>query len=94
MPPLQALVKQRQKSFLQKIIDERKNINDDPFMFVYTLTLAHNRRMSKYINDVLNTVNHIELSLVKLKHVIYSSTRTKYITYRGINVSLMYLMYM
>jgi hypothetical protein len=87
-PPLQSLIKEKQSRFFRKMLQQRSDMEDDPFMFVYELTCTGNRRMSRYIADVMNTSNHADVGTVKLKESISASQRSKLVTYNLINNDL------
>ena len=62
MPPLYALVKQRQCDFINKMISERSAMLDDPFMFALRLTQENNAVMYRYINNVINVPDHVSIA--------------------------------
>ena len=59
VPPLQALVKQRQRDFFTKMIAERSLLYDNPFHFAFEFTRNSNVVADRYINNVLSVDNHI-----------------------------------
>ena len=81
LPPLQALVRHKQKLFFRKMFEERQTMDDDPFMFAMKLTRTNNMRMARCIAAVLGDVNHIGISLNSIKEKIATSNGTKYMTY-------------
>ena len=88
MPNLEALVKHKQAAFIRNAIRERSDIPDDPLMFALKLTRDSNRRMSRYIDSLLQVDNHIAQD----KETLYQSVRlcdsTRFLTYKVINPSL------
>ena len=88
MPPLQALVKDKQQSFFNWILDERHDMNDDPFMFVWRLTQVSNRKMFNYIENVLSDTDHVGTAGWLLRDKVRRSDRTKSTTYMEINPEL------
>ena len=57
-PSLRALLKSRQKAFFEKMLKERENMMDDPFMHVLRLSTAKNPKMSSYITSLKLNTNH------------------------------------
>ena len=83
MLPLKALVLQKQKIFLDKMLRERSEMEDDPLMFALKLTENRNPKMNKCINDLKNRVNYADVNTVK--HYVANSTTTRFVTYTNIN---------
>ena len=88
MPPLQALVKDKQQLFFSRILNERHDMNDDPFMFVWRLTQVSNRKMFNYIENVLSDTDHVGTAGWLLRDKVRRSDRTKSTTYMEINPEL------
>ena len=87
-PSLDALIKSRQKTFFEKMILERENMEDDPLMHSIRITRNENPVLSRYIDSLLNHEGDIiETDLKNRMRRVQSSTRTKSITYRLINPS-------
>ena len=86
MPPLKVLVLQKQNIFLNKMIRERSDMEDDPLMFALNLTEKQNRKMNKYINIVKNRTNTEDINVVKQS--IENGTTTRLTTYFNINGDL------
>ena len=84
-PSLRALVKSRQKAFFKKMVEERDNMLDDPFMHVLRITKAKNKKMSSYLESLRKCDDFIERDRVERIERVRSSERTKSITYRSIN---------
>ena len=88
LPTLESFIKSRQSNFLKNIMIERQGMEDDPLMFVLELTRTGNRRMTRYIDNVCSTDNHIADAINNLHDQVNESQRTKFITYREINPDL------
>ena len=86
-PSLRALIKSQQKTFFEKMIKERENMVDDPFMHVYRLTMAKNSKMAAYIRSLSTCADFIEADRRERIDRVQSSTRTKSATYTTINPS-------
>ena len=85
MPPLQALVQQRQFNFLSKTILERQDLADDPFMHVMHLTRRHNRPLARKIDLLLSVSDHVTQGVRALQERVRQSPRTRARTYRELN---------
>ena len=86
-PVFNAVVKSRQKSFIQKIIVERSDMTDDPLMFALKTTQKENPKMKKYIDSLLSCDDFLKQDKSERIERVQSSTRTKLITYKSINSS-------
>ena len=84
-PSLRALLKSRQKVFLEKMVKERENMDDDPFMHVLRLTMSNNTTMAAYIRSLQTCPNFIDADKRARIERVRSSTRTKSATYASIN---------
>ena len=87
-PSIRALIKSRQKSFFEKMVAERENMNDDPFMHILRLTMSKNSMLSSYINHLYNCDDFIEADKLARSERIRTSSRTKSATYLSLNPSL------
>ena len=88
-PTLEALVRQRQKKFLENMIAERSTMEDDPLMFALKLTENDNPNMHRYIQHLLSEpASVVKRSLSAIKSRVMSSSQTKAITYRTFNPDL------
>ena len=83
MPPLAAVVKQRQCNLLHKMINARTG--DHPFMFALHMAKTFDPILSRYIDNVLSNPDHIGSAKRVLYHRIATSNRSKFVTYRTIN---------
>ena len=86
-PPLKSYIKNRQKIFLSKAIEERQCLSDDPLMFSININKHCNTKTWKYIHHVISN-EHINSGIESLKQSVHSSTKTKMKTYLTINPSL------
>ena len=84
-PSLRALIKSRQKVFLEKMIKDRENMVDDPFMHVLRLSMANNTKMATYIRSLHTCPDFIEADKRARIERVRSSNRTKCTTYTMIN---------
>ena len=80
------LVKQKQKTFFQKMLQERSELWDDPFLFSIELAKENDTTLYSYIKDLVESqVQLVEGSVQELKENSRSSERSKFKTYREIN---------
>ena len=70
------------------MIDERKDMADDPLMFALGMTRGENQVMHRYITQVMEEGNILENDATRRKERIMSSENTKPTTYRMINPHL------
>ena len=88
-PSLEAAIRQRQRKFLQRMKNERKELNDDPLMFALDLTERENVSMHRYLTGVLGEAGDIVENDIRLrKERILSSQRTRATIYRQMNPEL------
>ena len=86
LPPLKALVKQRQKKFFKCMWTERRDMNDDPLSFVLHLVKDSRICTRNYIEDLLESEsNDVSEGSNKLIQDIISSDSSKCIYYVTIN---------
>ena len=86
---LKALIRHRQKKFLESMINERQNIDGDPLMFALEITEQENIVMHRHIQNLLTTPDNIlETNISAVKERIMSSQKAKAITYRELNPDL------
>ena len=85
MPPLSALIKHKQAMCIRKLIQTRRDIANDPFMFAFELTRTGNHRMYNHINSILEGDTSLETALSNLRANIQASDKTKCVTYSRIN---------
>ena len=87
MPPLKVLVLQKQSTFINKMVQERSDMDDDPLIFALNLTEKLNPKMRKCINDLKCRTNYDDMNTVK--HYVVNATTTRYTTYTNINNDMM-----
>ena len=84
-PSLRALIKSRQKAFFEKMVKERENMVDDPFMHVMRLTTSKNAKMAAYIKLLNYCPDSIEADRRARIERVRSSSRSKFATYFTVN---------
>ena len=84
-PSLRALIKSRQKAFFEKMVKERENMVDDPFMHVMRLTTSKNAKMAAYIKSLNDCPDFIEADRRARIDRVRSSSRSKFATYFTVN---------
>ena len=85
-PPLVDLVKQKQKQFFQKIVSDRNEMKDDPFIFCIDLAISNKTSQGLYIKQLLGaTCDYKQNGLERIKTEVKSSEKTKYVTYVRMN---------
>ena len=87
MSPSAAVVKQRQYNLLHKLINARTGDQQDPFMFALHMAKTFDPILSRYIDNVLSNPDHIGSTKRVLYHRIATSNRSKFVTYRTINLN-------
>ena len=88
-PSLEAVIRSRQKKFLETKINERAAIPGDPLMYALSLTHEENPSTSRYITELLSHQgNLLQTDINQRKTRIRTSERSKIITYRCINPTL------
>ena len=91
--PLTGMVKNRQKKFFAKMVEERSDMNDDPFMHVLGITQDANKSMWKYIRSITDSdedFDFVEDEVAKIKNTIINRpvSATKFQTYQTLNPTL------
>ena len=87
-PSLRALIKSKQKAFFQSMINERKDMWDDPFMHAVRLTRDKNRSMNVYLERLQNCDDFIRKDRDERVERVRTSERTKSVTYRAVNPTM------
>ena len=88
-PSLNALVKSRQKKFFKRMISERNDMLDDPFIHSIRITRADNSSLMNYIDQLVdNEEDFVAVDIDKRKEYVRASNRTKSITYVSVNPTL------
>ena len=80
-PTLASFVKQQQKNFFNRIIENRRDNEDDPLMYVMGIVQRRNTPAWKYIRQILDNDNSILKDIEKTKERIIATDSSKYITY-------------
>ena len=88
LPSVAARVISAQQKLVNKLLNDRKDITDDPFMAVWNLCSVENTRGIQYLRSVLSGGDHIILHIETRKQSIRNSIRTKSRTYSEINPEL------
>ena len=86
MLPLPVLIRKKQHAFLQKMVSERSQMDDDPLMFAMNLSKA-NRSLHDYMMRVKDDFSE-ELEYGKMCSTMRDSTSTRYTTYITMNPDL------
>ena len=85
-PSLNALVKSKQKKFFKRMITERNDMLDDPFIHSIRITRADNPSLMNYIDQLVDYEEDIvAVDIDKRKEYVRASNRTKCITYVSVN---------
>ena len=85
-PSFEATVRSLQQKFFKKMIEQRKDMTDDPLMWALEMTRLENPAMSRYINRLVNDEEDIIASdLASRVDRVTTSSLSKVITYRTIN---------
>ena len=80
MLPLPAVVKQRQYDFLYKAMNAGHLKLEDPLMFAISLTRLHNRKLTRCIDTILTTLNHMETTKNVMYQKLNVSNRSSFCT--------------
>ena len=89
MPPLHALLAQKQFNFLESAIEKRINMEDeDPFMFVWSLLKRYHMPLSQKVDNILQQSDHVNKSMNDLMRTVSTSERTKSVLYCRLNPGL------
>ena len=89
LPPLKALVAQRQRHFFKKMWAERGNMIDDPFRYAIFLTKNSNNSTSRYLNDLIdNDFDDIGQAMNSLYQEVNNSQKSKCTYYKEINPNM------
>ena len=81
LPSLKAKTRAIQKRFFSKILEERRNMTDDPFMYVWKLVRDTGAPTTRYIKEVLGENDVISADLVNRINMLNISERSKFVTY-------------
>ena len=82
-PPVEAVIKHRQKSLLKRIWAERRHMHDDPFAHAMRIVLASRYVTSTYVTQLLEEDEDVvALAVQRLQEGIQGSTSSRRVTYR------------
>ena len=84
-PPIKSYIRNRQKLFFSKALEERQGFTDDPFMFA--MKLIEHSKTDTYIHTIISQ-EHINSGIDILKQSVRNSQKTKMKTYITLNPSL------
>ena len=88
-PPLQDLVKSRQRKFFSKIWQERSLMDDDPLVLVINTVLQARYNTRNYINGMIHeSIDDIRMAKEKLQYNIINSDSSRKVTYHEMNPDL------
>ena len=89
MPPLNALLAQKQYNFLESALEKRINMEDeDPFMFVWSLLRQYHVPLSQKVDSILQQPDHVNKGMNDLMRTVSTSDRTKSVLYCRLNPGL------
>ena len=87
-PSLQAKVKNIQQKFLSRMLRDRGGIPDDPFYNIWNICKEARTNGAVYLQNVLDTNDHVIMDIARRKSVVSSSERSKCKTYCDLNPDL------
>ncbi len=88
-PPVESLVKSRQRNFFKKMWYDRGNMVDDPLKFVMDLATSTRYSTRSYVLGLLQeNIDDIQLGMDKVRDDIMVSQSSRKTTYREINPDL------
>ena len=90
LKPLAAIVRARQKKFLDKMREKRGEMDDDPLIHALNIAQQHHKPMWKYIESTINGHDFVADEVSKIKDSINSTamSATKFQTYLSMNPML------
>ena len=89
LPPVAAIIKDKQKRFFQTMLRARSTMTDDPFMYCLNLTLNSRNKTARYMTSVLDYQGDVlTLALDRVRHNVLTSTSSKRQAYVLMNPSL------
>ena len=88
--PLTGLVKNRQKTFFEKMASRSdvQDDDDDPFSHVMSITKELHKPMQTYIDSIVNGGDVAKEELERIKLSVTNATGTKFRTYMSLNPEL------
>ena len=88
-PPIEKLIKQRQRKFFRNMIRERRHYDDDPLMFAVNKILNSNTHTSRYIKELIdNDVDDVRVAMTDLKQRLLLNNSSRRVVYKEINPDL------
>ena len=87
LPSVQAMVREKQARFLQRM-STRQGMLGDPLGFALELTRQDNRVMNSHLEQVMNAPDHIRTDKEELMERVRSNEGSKYRTYCELNPEL------
>ena len=87
---VQSVIKDKQRIFFTKMVNDRYPLQDDPLGFVLKLILNSTSATSNYLHNIINdNTNYCQQDLANLKYNIMQSNSSRRVTYRStMNVEL------
>ena len=85
-PPLNALIKSKQRKFFKSMFTERTTMLDDPLGFVLQLVLASRYNTSKILHKLINDnyINDCQNELQEIKNKLIMSESSRRVVYSGV----------
>ena len=88
-PTVQAIIKSRQRKFFKKMYSERRDIEDDPFIFALNLVTGQRYNTRRYVLELVNEdVNDMQVGMGKVKESLLASHSSRRKTYLEMNPNL------
>ena len=88
-PPIQAVIKNKQRKFLRSIWRERAQFNDDPLILALRTAMGARYNTKDYVQGLINMdVNDVDIAMTELRHKMQHTTSSRRKTYLEINPSL------
>lgn len=88
-PPLKYLVKAKQRKFFSKLWNERRGMDDDPWVHATKITLATNTPTARCIKGLIEErCDDVQFGLEHIKQVISTSSSSRRVTYMTLNPNL------
>ena len=88
-PPINAVIKKKQRKFLKSVWRERCDLNDDPLILALKTVMEARYNTKDYVHDLIhNDQDDVDISIRDLKHSLQQSVSSRRTTYLEINPSL------
>ena len=81
-PTVAGRIRTMQSKLVTKLIEERKNMDSDPFNYVWQLCCREGTKAAKYIREIQAASDHTADDVAKVKRRVVNSTGTKFVTHR------------